>query len=100
MQVEEIQFSAQVDFCREARELADDVVEIARPVQVRISRQVKSDMWLKLRILWHFYPVKSMILMWFLNTVLTDKAHLTKPSDKVILLNTKYYPEVKYASSS
>jgi len=34
VQVEEIQFAAQLDFCRQGRELADDVIEIARTVHL------------------------------------------------------------------
>jgi len=34
VQVEVIQFAAQLDFCSKGRELADDVVEIARTVHL------------------------------------------------------------------
>ncbi len=44
VQVEEIQFAAQIDFCRKGRELADDVIAIARPVNHMISGQVMSYM--------------------------------------------------------
>ena len=37
MQVEEIQFAAQLDFRFKGRELAGDVIEIARPVHHMIS---------------------------------------------------------------
>src|SRR6266571_4922649 len=37
VQVEEIQLAAQLDFCSKSRELADDVVEIARPVHYMLS---------------------------------------------------------------
>lgn len=38
VQVEVIQFAAQLNFCGKGRELADDVVEIARPVHHMISK--------------------------------------------------------------